>query len=216
MAWTSLLEYGVLGLCAGMITYSAILIKNEQKRKEEARKQIIKIIQTFMALCVFLAIINAAVQIFQVTETPIDANAKPLEGIWSFTMEYSRFHGKKGTWTGDGQAVILWKHEGNRYDIYFGSIVIPSGESTPILVGFSIGKILANEEGWPTSEPFTIDDVKYISRMHRDGRQPSKLFYTIKNATYTSLDDRVNNITAKFDTGSTEGTMTFKWENPLH
>lgn len=154
---------------------------------------------------------------------PVKENViqKPFEGIWNFSIDYDHFHGRAGKWSARGEALITWRSSEQRYKIYFGADVFETGASAPELTGFSEGFIAADRDGWP-AKPFTIENIRYIARMHRDGKQPSALTYEYRGCTYDAVGGRGDTISGKFETKDaggavqTRGTVQFKWKLPLH
>lgn len=59
----SILQYGVLGLCAYMVWHVGKTISAEQKRLGQPRFRILRAAYVFMAFCVILSVLNAYVQL---------------------------------------------------------------------------------------------------------------------------------------------------------
>jgi len=63
------LSFGVLGLCAVMLTAAWRVLVREQSRESEPRKGILRFTLAFMGFCVLLAILGAYVQLQQLHAT---------------------------------------------------------------------------------------------------------------------------------------------------
>ena len=140
---------------------------------------------------------------------------KPLEGIWDSTNNYSRFHGEEGVWSGDGRALIIWRQSQQQYEIYHGNSIFKSGESAPALSGFWRGIIKADDDGWPASQGFAIEELRYISRLSCDGQPQSTPKLEFTNCHLTKKGNRADVITGDFVTPLSRATIELKWYSSL-
>ncbi len=139
----------------------------------------------------------------------------PLEGIWEFELNYNRFQGEDGIRSGSGKAVIVWQRQAQQYEASFGASVSKTGDVQPVLSGFSRGYFAADETGWPAGE-FSVDDVRYITRVHRDGVQPSAQVFRYPFCMLEKKGNRGDVIACQFSTEKTQASVRYKWSAPLH
>ena len=145
---------------------------------------------------------------------------KPFEGLWDYSMEYDFFHGKKGAWTANGKGIILWRQDDIRYEIYLGADVVPVNQSSPVLSGFSRGFIEADDDGW-LPLPFKIENIRYISRMHKRDQKQMVPKYSYNNCTFQLVNRRPDTATCTFESKNpagkiySHGIAQFKWESRI-
>ena len=141
-----------------------------------------------------------------------DSLCKPLEGIWSYSLEYERFHEKEEkNWRAAGKAVFIWRSATSTYDVYIGAKVTEEYKPDVLVAFFLEGTLATGRSGWPEHQP-TID-AKYLARKGAEEyKDPSR-----DQLQYTKLDykrdiDRkhANELTGCFETTKTKGTVRFR------
>ena len=140
-----------------------------------------------------------------------DALRKPLEGIWNYRIEYSRFHSRTGSWQASGKAVFVWNADQARYDVQIGANVTEENKPSHVLVTFFIeGVLRADASGWPRTGS-AIEGI-YVARKGEDPfGEPSKPHLSYANVRIKRSPDGASGteILAEFETGKTSGHVQF-------
>ncbi len=106
----------------------------------------------------------------------------PLEGSWSYTMIYPKFHGTYKDWKGQGRAIIMWDIDKEHYDVLFGGKVFSlSGDGSdisPTVTYLLRGIINSDNKGFPSSRKIHF---QYVSAMGKNG-------FTSRSNHYFTLD----------------------------
>lgn len=138
-----------------------------------------------------------------------DSLRKPLEGTWSYTLDYTRFHGKEGSWQAVGKALFIWRSTESSYDIYIGANVMEDNRPTEVLVTFFLeGRLETDRSGWPEHRP-SIEATYTARKGTEEHKEPSRLHLQYTNIEYTKAPDgrHANLLTGHFLTSKTEGKV---------
>ena len=103
-------------------------------------------------------------------EETTSADSMPLEGQWTYRMDYSKFHGlEDGMWRGEGEALIWWKPSGQRYLMFVTSNTsdLSGSRREPSIALAAKAFISADDSGVPTRRRV---EFTYLTRMSNDPR----------------------------------------------
>lgn len=161
---------------------------------------------------------NAKLGLIQVsiqdTEDIRRALAKPLEGVWDYTIKYDKFRGKQGDWEANGTAILMWLPAEERYDVYIGSSLTKTGESygDQIITWFLKGSLKAHKSGEPKN-PFEIKFI-YEHRTSSDPKYktPGSRTVTLKPVKITerNIDNKPTEFIGEFKLRNTHANAVFK------
>jgi hypothetical protein len=133
---------------------------------------------------------------------------KPLEGVWDFKLEFSKFFGQEAPYISTGKAIIVWRAASNDYVVYVGYGIKQQWGTEEIVTGFASGTLRANGDGWPV-EPFEIP-MRYDYRTGKVGFERT-IGETFSLMDGTSKRDETNKqavrLTMKFENESTVGKV---------
>jgi hypothetical protein len=90
---------------------------------------------------------------------------KPLEGVWEYKLEFTKYFGKEEPYVSTGTAIIVWRPASNDHEVYIVYGIKPKWGVEEVVTGFISGTLRTNGDGWP-EEPFEIP-MRYI---HRTGK----------------------------------------------
>lgn len=143
---------------------------------------------------------------------------KPLEGEWLFKSSYEKYYDEPDAdeLFGKGNAVIIWKHQQKRYDVYLNYGIYRSG-GVQLLATIFKGFLAVNEDGWPPQQDFRMDDFVILNRLHYKNYSPSLQTYRFTNCHYVRKPnrDRADMIKCDFTTPKTKSKIELTWEGPL-
>lgn len=152
---------------------------------------------------------------------------KPLEGEWLFKSSYEKYYDDKEPRLlfGNGNAVMIWKHQQKRYEVYLtygihrsGSAKLRSGNPDLLAATFK-GLLSVDEEGWPRKQQdFTMTDFVILTRLHYLKYPPSLRTYQFTNCHLTKNDNnqnRADTIKCDFETPQTKSKIELTWNGPL-
>jgi hypothetical protein len=141
-----------------------------------------------------------------------DSLRKPLEGTWGYTLDYTRFHGKEGSWQAVGKAHLTWRSTDSSYDILFGASVTEDNRPGDVLVTFFLeGRLDTDRSGWPGHD--AAIEATYLARKGAaDYAEPSRIHLRYTDITCTKAPGGrlANVLDAKFATPKSEGRVLFR------
>ncbi|SCX59424.1 hypothetical protein [Nitrosospira sp. Nsp1] len=153
------------------------------------------------------------------------ANKQLLEGEWLFKSSYEKYYDepKPNLLFGKGNAVMLWKHDQKRYDIYLSYGVHRSGgaellsSDSDLLAATIKGLLFVDEEGALPPQNFTMGDFVILTRLHFKSYPPSMRTYQFTNCYVgKKTQTHVDTIRCDFETPQTKSKVEFTWNGPLH
>lgn len=149
---------------------------------------------------------------------------KPLEGEWLFKSSYEKYYDepKPNLLFGKGNAVMVWKNEQKRYDIYLSYGIHRSGGPELLTGGSDLltatikGLLSVEEEGSPPQQNFTMSDFVILTRLHYKNYPPSMRTYQFTNCYVKKKNQyRTDAITCDFETPQTKSKIELTWNGPL-
>ena len=136
-------------------------------------------------------LLGLPVQYMQIVDdlTSLITKEKPLEGVWTYRSTYTEYYNNTiyeepdvNELYGKGNAIIFWKKNKNRYEVYINYGVYRYGNSKGILAAFLNGYIAnIDDKGLPENSTFEIKDLKIINRVHYKNADPSTEIYEFIN-----------------------------------
>lgn len=205
-------------------------VKNpDDKVKKEKLQLVIAKVTLCSSIVAFLAVafqlyeqkkeISKFSQAFQNLNALKIALKKPLEGIWDFNVNYTKFHNEESETSKlprkyyKGKAIFLWEEVGDStgYRIFFGGgIYIEGDDKVPIISSFMEAELSTDPSGIPESGFKIIGEI--ISRTSSDENYKSSTVYG--KAAYTdgvmeSSHNRITEIKMNFQTTKTTAEIIF-------
>lgn len=144
---------------------------------------------------------------------------KPFEGEWKYRSQYEKYYDepKPPELYGRGSAIVLWKYRKNRYEVTLSYSIHRLDNRNPLLVNVFKGEFPADTHGWPTQQPFVVNN-EILHRLHYQGRVHNLPAYQFKNCSYMkdANGDRPETIDCVLETPHSRSKVTFTWEAELH
>lgn len=135
---------------------------------------------------------------------------KPLEGIWQYRLDFSRYFGQSSVYVATGTAIFLWDPAKQRYQAFIGYSISQEYKTEKIVTAFLEGALRADELGWP-SEGFEIS-LKYLERTAvAEFASPPAASFVFTDGRYDKSTDgkRAVRLTAHYENPRSLGTVTF-------
>lgn len=147
------------------------------------------------------------------TEQLRQALRKPLEGVWDYRADYSKFWGEDGKWLATGEAIFIWHPEAVRYEVFLGaSLVDARMNAKPLdLVTWRLHSNLSPGRNGQPAEPFALI-FRYLGRTAFESSWtiPQNLTATFDNFTSTvKRDGETVELRGQFNGKDTTAEITF-------
>ncbi len=136
---------------------------------------------------------------------------RPLEGEWNYKIDYTKFHGNSiDKFEANGKAIFIWKTNDHFYQTYIMMGVEKEGAPQELLVVVvAIGKLKANESGWPSEKNMSIEYYRRLGKHPFEASTFTTTQYTNIRCSKSTDGKRAEKIEAWFDSGQSSGPVVF-------
>ncbi|MCC8995969.1 MAG: hypothetical protein LM517_02675 [Nitrosomonas sp.] len=198
-------------------------MEHYQNNKSVSRIQILQMLIAILTLITMWLALPA--QYYQIVDIAnLLSKEKPLEGIWNYKSNYTKYYNDTiyeepdvNALYGKGNALIVWKNIEEKYEVYINYGVYRYGNSKAILAASLNGYISEiDNKGFPKNSNFKIEDLKIINRVHHQNADPSTEIYEFINCNTNIINKRADRITCDFVPRFSSSNVKLEWKSSLH